>query len=133
MHITNHVQEAVNEARGLIKRYTGGRYFEGGIDPFVLAHWLGYVLLPLEDSSISDEVEFIIHDYGYAGERIIEYRPNTEDYLGMAVCVGHIWLGHLKNLDNPVVDIYSWGSILSPIEVETASAFGREIMEVYYD
>lgn len=134
MLITNHIQEAVEEARKVVDRYLGGKYFEGSICPYALAHWLGYILIHTEEELSSCGVEYRLHDYGYAGDRIIEYNKDLVDNdLYMATCIGHIWLGHLKNLDDPIVDIYPWGSVFSPLEVEVASAFGREVMEIYYD
>lgn len=133
MQLTNYIEDARQKAWDMLGRYYGCTDgFGMSACPFAFGHWFGIKFSELEPNSVG--MELCLHDNSECG-RVIEYSkriPNLDECI--AYCLGHYVLGHMSIQDVEPKGVYNWGSpSFSPLEVEMASVFAREILGGSYE
>lgn len=130
MLTTNHTQQARVKASELLDDYRGVKYKEGDyvpyIDPSSVLHWLGGSVLPVFTMPIGTVMK-VYKDINYG--LVVEYcdRYKDPDTL-LSLAIAHEKLKHIQCGGECIV-YYEWGGLLSPMEIEMASEFVRELFK----
>lgn len=130
--LTNYTDAAKTEAKSLFNKYYGNKYFKNCdyvpyTDPSSILHYLGGQILPVGGT---EDIWVMRMHLSRVDGMVVEY---NEAYKGVdtliSLAVAHYQLQHLEWDGAPVV-YYEWvTSDMTPLQVELASVFVRELFK----